>query len=213
MLRNRNRRVNPSTLQRPGVADPSPPVWRRLFHLIAGSMLPVAGIFLPWLVILVLSGTLASVSLGLDLTRINLPFLNRYFLRWLSPFLKKSEDRRITGATYMLIATFVGFLAFEQPVAVVALLFLAIGDPVAALVGTRTPGPRIFGKSPGGAFAFVGGSLLVVLVLVSSGFIQFHWGYVVGAVVAAGVEMAPIPLDDNLTVPLLTGAAIHLMLV
>jgi dolichol kinase len=34
---------------------------------------------------------------------------------------------------------------------------------------------------------------------------------VAGAVVAAGVELAPFPLDDNLTVPLVTGAAIHLM--
>jgi dolichol kinase len=176
-------------------------------------MLPVAWIFLPGTLVIFLSGTLASVSLALDLTRINLPFLNRFFLRWLSPLLKKTEDRRITGATYMLVATFVAFLVFEPTVAVVALLFLAIGDPVAALVGTRTPGPRIFGKSPGGTFAFVGGSLLVVLVLVSSGFAQFHWGYVVGAVVAAGVELAPIPLDDNLTVPLLSGTAMQFMVV
>ena len=97
---------------------------------------------------MILSAGLASVSLGLDLTRINLPLFNRYFLRFLSPFLKKTEDRRITGVTYMLIATVIAFLVFDQTVAVVVLLFLAVGDPVAALVGTRTPGPRIFGKSP-----------------------------------------------------------------
>jgi dolichol kinase len=173
--------------------------------------LPVAGIFLPWLAIVVLSIAVASVSLVLDLTRINLPFLNRFFLRFLSPFLKRTEDHRITGATYMLVATVVAFLVFDQTIAVVALLFLAFGDPVAALVGARTPGPRIFGKSPGGTLAFVGVSLLVVLVLVSSGFIQFHWGYIAGAVIAAGIELSPIPLDDNLTVPLLTGTAMWIM--
>ena len=177
--------------------------------MIAGSTLPIAGIFLPWLAIIILSTGLASFSLGLDLTRIKLPLLNRLFLRFLAPFLKKTEDQRITGATYMLVATVVAFLVFEQSVAVVALLFLSIGDPVAALVGTRTPGPRIFGKSPGGTLAFVGVSLLVVLVLVSSGYIQYHWGYILGALVAAGAELAPVPLDDNLTIPLLTGTAMQ----
>jgi dolichol kinase len=176
-------------------------------------MLPIAGIFLPWIVMVALSGTLAAASLGLDLTRINLPFLNRYFLRWLSPFLKKTEDRRVTGATYMLVATVVAFLVFEQHIAVVALLFLAIGDPMAALVGMRTPGPRVLGKSPGGTLAFVGVSLLVVLALEGSGLVPFHWAYAAGAVIAAAVELAPIPLDDNLTVPLLTGTAMQLMVV
>ena len=203
--------MNTSSQRQATGADSGPPVWRRLFHFSAGSILPVAGIFLPWLAIIILSTGLALISLGLDLTRINLPLLNRFFLRFLAPFLKKTEDRRITGATYMLIATVVAFLVFEQTVAVVALLFLSIGDPVAALVGTRTPGPRIFGKSPGGTLAFIGVSLLVLLVLVGSGFIQYHWGFIVGAVIAAGVELAPIPLDDNLTIPLLTGTAIHFM--
>ena len=95
--------------------------------------------------------------------------------------------------------------------AVVALLFLSVGDPMAALVGSRTPGPRIFRKSPGGTLAFVGGSLLVVLVLVVSGFTHYHWGFIAGAVIAAGVELAPVPLDDNLTIPLLTGTALHFL--
>ncbi|MDA1219347.1 MAG: hypothetical protein O2909_07885 [Chloroflexi bacterium] len=205
--------MNSSSKPQTPISDSGPPVWRRLFHLSAGSILPVAGIFLPWLAIVILSVGLASFSLGLDLTRIKLPLLNQFYLRFLSPFLKKTEDRRITGATYMLIATVIAFLVFDQTIAVVVLLYLAIGDPAAALVGTRTPGPRIFGKSPGGTLAFVGVSLLVVLILVSSGFIQYHWGLIVGAVIAAGVELAPVPLDDNLTIPLLAGTAMHFMVV
>jgi dolichol kinase len=61
--------------------------------------------------------------------------------------------------------------------------------------------------------AFVGVSLLVVVVLVGSGLVQFHWAYVAGAVFAAAVELAPVPLDDNLTVPLLTGTAMQLLVV
>ena len=60
-----------------------PPVWRRLFHLIAGSFLPVAGIFAPWLAIVIASGVLTLTSLFLDVARFKIPFLNRLFLRWL----------------------------------------------------------------------------------------------------------------------------------
>jgi glycerol-3-phosphate acyltransferase PlsY len=131
----------------------------------------------------------------------------------MSPLLKPSEDYRFTGSTYMLVASLIAFLAFDQKVAVTALLFLSIGDPVAALVGGRTPGPRWVGKSPGGTIAFIGASLLIVVVLVSSGAIQYHWGLLIGALVAGLVELIPIPLDDNLTVPLISGAVMHLLMV
>ena len=53
--------------------------------------------------------------------------------------------------------------------AVAALLFLALGDSAAALVGKRTPGPRVFGKSPGGTIAFIAASWAAVGVLVAAG--------------------------------------------
>ncbi len=111
----------------------------------------------------------------------------------------------------MLIAAFIAFLFFGQTVAVAALLFLSLGDPAAAVVGRRMSGPRFLGKSPGGTAAFVVVSLLVVVVLVGSGAVQYHWGLLAGAVIAGLVELTPIPLDDNLTIPLLSGAAMHFL--
>ena len=192
---------------------PAPPVWRRLFHIGAGSILPVVGIFVPWMAIVIGSGLVTLTSLSLDLARFRTPYLNRLFLRWLAPFLKSDEAFKITGATYLLIATFLCFLVLRQEIAVMALLFLALGDPVAGLVGGRTPGPRIFGKSPGGTAAFILVSLAVVAVLTASGVIQYHWALVAGAVLAALVEVAPIPVDDNLTIPLVSGLFMNLLLV
>ena len=152
-------------------------------------------------------------SLSLDLVRFRTPYLNRLFLRWLSPFLKNDEASKITGATYLLIATVLCFLVFDQTIAVTALLFLALGDPVAGLVGERTPGPRVFGKSPGGTAAFILVSLAVVIALTAGGVIQYHWALVAGAVIAGLVELAPIPVDDNLTIPLVSGLFMNLVLV
>ena len=191
-------------------SSPTPPIWRRLFHLIAGSSVPVAGIFAPEERMVIALAVLAAGGLLLDLLRFRISWLNQVFLRWLAPLLKPEEGHRITGATYMLIAAVMVFYFFGTTIAVAAMMFLALGDPAAAVVGRRTPGPRIWGKSPGGTAAFVAVAL-VVAVLGGTGAVDYHWGLLVGAVVAGLVELAPLQLDDNLTVPLVAGAAMHFL--
>ena len=188
-----------------------PPVWRRLFHVTAGSSVPVAGIFAPEAAMVVALAVLSAGGLGLDLVRFRVSWVNRQFLRWLAPLLKGDEGRRITGATYMVIAGLAVFLLFDVSVAVAAMLFLSLGDPAAALVGRRTPGPRGFGKSPGGTVAFVAVALAVVAALAWSGAVEYHWGLLVGAAVAGLVELLPLPPDDNFTIPLVSGAAMHFL--
>ena len=191
-------------------ASAAPPLGRRLFHAVAGSLPPLAGILAPMPELVVILAVLAFGSLSLDLTRFRVSWLNRLFLRWLRLLLKSSEDRRITGATYLLVAAFLAFLLFDRPVAIAVLLFLSLGDPAAALVGRPMPGPRLFGKSPVGTLAFIGVSLLVGAALVVAGIAPFHWGLLAGAVVAGLVELAPLPGDDNLWVPLIAGAVMQL---
>ena len=187
-------------------ASKGPPWPRRLFHATVGTAIPVIGYFLPDPLPVLSTGVLAVASLALDLLRFRLPWLNRLFLYWLNLLLKEEEEARITGATYLLIAACISFLVFDKEIAVAVLLFLSLGDPAAALIGKPMPGPRILGKSPVGTVAFVGVSLLVVAVLATTGVVEFRRVLVAAAVVAGLVELAPLPLDDNLTVPLVSGA-------
>jgi len=110
-----------------------------------------------------------------------------------------------------LIAIFFAFYFFGAEVALPVLMFVAVGDPVAALIGPRCPGPRLWGKSPVGSLAFVAASLGVWAILVSAGVGAWSWAVVITAVFAAGVELTPLPLDDNLTVPLIAGGFITLL--
>ena len=152
---------------------------------------------------------LALLSLSLDLVRLRVPSLNRTFLRWLAPLLKPEEGFKVTGATFMLAAALAAFVAFDRPVAVAALFFLALGDPAAALVGFRGPIPRYMGKSVLGPAAFIAVSLAAAAVLAGTGVIEWHWRWVAGAVTAGIVESVRLPLDDNLTVPLAAGAVMQ----
>ena len=197
--------------RRPGGVASPPPVWRRLFHLTAGSALPVAGLFTPHQFFIPTLAALVVIALAVEAARFISGPLNRALLQLFTPLLKQQEARRLTGSTFMLISGLAVFLLFDTHVAASAMLFLSLGDPVAALVGTRSRGPRFFGKSPVGTAGFLVVCFGVCAVLVSTGIIPFHWGLLAGAVVAGIAELLPVPLDDNLTVPLASGTVMYLL--
>ena len=188
-----------------------PRIWRRLFHLVAGSSIPVAGIFAPDREFMLALAVLATGAVMLDLSRFGIGPLNRVYMSWMSPLLKGEEVSRMTGATHMLVAAALVFWLFGREVGVPVMFFLSLGDPVAAVVGRRSPGLRVRGKSPGGTLAFVAAGSAAAAVLVVSGAIPYHWGLWAGAGIAAVVELAGIPPDDNLAIPLIAGAAMWAM--
>lgn len=185
---------------------PAPPVWRRLFHLFAASSIPTVAIFTSSGVMVPLMATLSGVALATEAVRLKVPSLNRVLYSKLKPLLKVTEDRRVTGATYVAISALISFLLFDEHVAIVALFFLSLGDPAAALVGGRIGGWRVFGKSPIGSVAFFIVALAAAGVLSASDVLSFHWGLAMGAAIAALVELVPTGLDDNITIPLISGA-------
>ena len=188
-----------------------PRIWRRLFHVIAGSTIPVAGIIAPDPEFLVGLTVVAAGAVLLDLSRFTIGPLNRLYMRWMDPLLKSDEEARMTGATHMLIAATVVFWLFGKEVGVPVMLFLSLGDPMAAIVGGRAPGPRLMGKSPVGTVAFAATGAAIAGVLVAVGAIEYHWGLWAGAGIAAIVELPGIPPDDNLTIPLIAGTAMWAM--
>ena len=190
---------------------PQPKVWRRLFHVFAGSTIPIAGILAPESAFLIALAVLAAGGLALDLARFGIGPLNRLYLCWMGPLLKSDEESHVTGATYMLVAALLVFWLFGDSVGVPVMFFLSLGDPAAAIVGRRMPGPRLLGKSPGGTAAFAAVGATVAGVLLAFGAIEYHWALWAGAVTAALVELAGIPPDDNLTIPLVAGTAMWAM--
>ena len=192
--------------ERRDLPRPWPPAGRRVFHIVAGSSIPLAGIFVTETAMIWTLAALAVGGLSLDLVRFRIEWLNLIFTRLLAPLLKQDEAAHITGATYMVIAAFFVFLIFGKDVAIPVMFFLSLGDPAAAIVGKDMPGPRLFGKSPFGTVAFIGVGCAVLVVLLAAEGIDYHQALWVGVIVAGLIELASIPPDDNLTIPLSAGA-------
>ena len=180
---------------------------RRLFHMSAGALFPVLALIMeedPFFALLLVTSV---AVVGGDTTRLLVPPLNRVFVRSLAPLLRSDEKNRIVGASYALLGILGAFALFDdRDVAVVAVLFLALGDPVAAMVGIRLRRGPVFGKSLSGSVAMVMAALAVVAVLHVTGAIDFRWAFVAGAVAATAIELLPLPVNDNLTIPLGAGA-------
>lgn len=113
-----------------------------------------------------------------------------------------------TGATYILLSVCFTVALFSKPIAVAALAFIIVGDTLAALVGRKLGRHSWFGrKTVEGSLACLAGTIVVAflapeLALPVSLF---------GALVAAVVETLSITIDDNISVPIVSGVAMTLL--
>ncbi len=176
---------------------------------MTGSTIPLLVLLLPHAWALGVVAALSGGALLAEGTRFAMPTFNRWVLRWFGVFFKPEERHaRITGATYLVLAALVCLLAFPQDIAALALFFLSLGDPVAAIVGEQIAAGRVFGKSPLGSGAFFLVAVAIAALVALRPELSFDWRLLVGAAVAAAMELLPFPLDDNATVPLVSGAVL-----
>lgn len=116
--------------------------------------------------------------------------------------LRDEEGPTLMGSTYFLFASILTILIFPKPIAIASLLILILSDTAAALIGKGFGKVPIFRKTLEGSLAFFVSSLLIVWIYPGLDRLS-------GSVAALGatvIEALPIPLDDNLTIPLTAGA-------
>lgn len=177
--------------------------------MAGGAFFPVLALFLARPTVLVLLALGTALALVLEWVRLRYPPFQRVISRIIA--VKEKETRGPSAATYLLLGALAAFLAFPVEVAVAAMLFVAVADPAASLVGERWGRHRVGRKSVEGSLAFLGAALGVGLMLSGVGRGPGVAAVAVGATVAAIAELLPLPLDDNITVPLLSGGAMILV--
>ena len=189
----------------------SSPIGRRPFHVAGGLVLPLAALLGPYWAAQGLAALATLTFWSGEVVRFSNPTFNRWLLGWAGYVFKEHETFRPTGSTYLLSASLVVLLFFDRPVALLALFFLALSDPVAGVVGQAWGRKQFFGKSwEGGVASFltglgVGAALNPFLPGLSLLLV------VVGAGTAAVAELLPLRLDDNITVPLFSAGAMALV--
>lgn len=169
---------------------------RRLVHASLGVVL--AG-WIAWTggrgVGLAVLACLLAVALLLDAARLTRPVVNRTFFRVLRPLASPRERDRIASSTWYLVGVFIVAAVFEPRIAAVSVLVLALADSSASYIGRRWGRRRVGNGSVLGTTVFT-----VVATVCLSTLHPLPLALPVAALVAAA-EILPLPLDDNLTVP------------
>lgn len=183
---------------------------RALVHIGVGLVIIVLAFYLPRALMIALLGLGTFCYLLTDLLRLRSERVRACFIRLFKPFMRDYEVTGLSGAAYFLVASLVTLTLFSREIAILAISFLTIGDSLATIIGERYGRVRFFKKTAEGAVACLLGN---VLALVAGFYISLDFTLTVamlGAVVATLVESLPLPVNDNLTIPLLSGTVMWL---
>ncbi len=196
-------------------------IWaRKSYRIIMGLIFPTVYYFSPNRVpvVCIISFFLLLVII-LEVERRRHPGLWPYITKRTYGKILKERPGRILGTTCFLAASLLSILLFEKGIAISVLLFSVFGDAASTIVGVKYGKTKLFGeKSLEGSLAFFIICFFVGLFLIFSR--RMFLGLtgptklfliLVGSFAASFIELLPIPLDDNLTIPLFSGVVMEIV--
>jgi len=181
---------------------------RKIFHLLS---LVYLGVYLSlgrWNAAIAIGAWFVIVTI-VEWIRLRNPSLNEWLMAFFGGIHREKEMHKMSGIVWTTLGCLATITLFgDRPRVVSAgILFLALGDGVAALAG-RAWGthkwPGLDGKKS------VEGSLACFLACLVSGFAVGlnPVATVAGAFAGTVFELFPVPIDDNLWLPLLSAGVV-----
>jgi len=139
----------------------------------------------------------------IDISRLRGGALWKAFARkFITIMIREHETAgNFTGATYILLSSCFTIAFFDKPVAIAALVFIIVGDTLAALIGRKFGRHKFGKKSIEGSLGCLLGTVLVAFLVPG---LDLTVG-LLGAVTATVVEALSVRIDDNVSVPVISG--------
>ena len=158
--------------------------------------------------------SITAVAWISDLMRLYIPVVRD---NWpLAGILREKEQTQLTGSCYFSLGCTLAINMFSPAVACASICFLVVGDMAAALIGVAYGGEACVVKLGREGKKSLEGSVAMFISCVLIGKILFfqlplaEYAVVVGAAVATVVELwEPFAINDNLTIPVMSGLALH----
>ena len=204
---------------------PSGEAARKFLHLLALT-LPVFAWQVGGALAFKIIGPLALVMTLADILRTRVLFVNQLVDRLFGAMMRTAErpalgdSIRFNGATWVFLAFSLMLFVFETRVAVVAFIIFLVGDAAAAILG-RAVGKYHWGRSGctlEGSAAYLSFGLLAAVIVGGGGVLPgllyvFPFGALfITALIAAATEMSPIPINDNLSAPVVSAIGLSAMM-
>lgn len=182
---------------------------RKLIHLF-NLAIPFGYLYVfpeKWVFVKLLS-ILMVLFIIFDILRHKVTWVKSLFSLFIDSMLRSHEQEgKLTGATWVMIGAVISIILFSKPVAIIALIFMSLGDSAAGLIGQRYGKHKIWNKSWEG---FFGGLFVCIIIGMNYSLLPMTIS-LSGAVAAMVMEIVPIPLDDNFKIPLGAGAIMMML--
>jgi len=196
------------------MALPGKDLARHFWHLLGGMALPILYVLLDRGQMLMLVGAMVAFALVVEIARKRLGRFNAFLTSRLPIQIKDHEREHLCGSTWVILGSALTVLLFSRPIAILAMSYLAVGDPLAAMVGKTIGRHKILGggKSLEGSLACLAACVAVGMVLSSGvGIGVALWIVLLGALAATAMELGSFRIDDNLLIPLFSGGAMEVL--
>lgn len=184
-------------------------LYRKAIHLTS-LVIPAGFLILdPRAVLIGLIGSLVFFALFDILRFFGNDDIKRFMGMNFGFLLRPREKKSFSGATTILLAGLLVYTFYDVKVAAASMVIIVIGDIFAAIVGRTIGKIRIFSKTLEGSTAFIISTAIAVQFIPGiSSRVAF-----IGCLVGAIIELLPLPIDDNITVPVVAGGFMQMVLV
>lgn len=184
---------------------------RKFLHLLA-LIIPFCVYLLGKEISLWILIPLSSLALAIEIARVRLERVSNFIYRFAGPIMRTEEKPPlgspivINGASWVVISATLLTLIFPVYIACASLSMFMLGDAAAALVGRKFgrlhwPNSK---KTIEGSIAFL---LTAGTTLLLFNFLPWYFVFLVTGI-AMLLEVIPIPINDNVRVPILAGFVI-----
>jgi glycerol-3-phosphate acyltransferase PlsY len=161
---------------------------------------------------LMIIGSVALFFIAVDGVRLFHKGVNILILKNLPQAFKEHETAKFSSMTIFLVSAYITFLIFNEAIAFAALSFVVFGDMFAKFFGLQYGKTPILNKTLEGSAAFLSACIICGYILSHYFYLPIlTWG--IGCLAATVAEIAPIRIDDNFSVPILSALAMVLTIV
>lgn len=191
---------------------------RKLWHICTGSL----GLFLflrssmdtrSWAIGVLL---IALAGFSTDMLRARFKKLNFIVLRLAGPLMRRSEREGMSGLPFYALGASLSLFFYQKDIAVLSIMFLVFSDPLSSFFGVLYGKDKIMpNKSLQGAVAGFFTCYLITLfytmntVNLSTDILVFS--IVAGLIGSASELISAFNVDDNLTIPVVSGLGMTLL--
>ncbi len=205
---------------------------RKLLHILSGCGIPAGILYIPLIpgaspqLPKIILGVLLFLSLTLEIIRFKVPAFHKFYFSMAGSMMRKEEDKKLTGATWIFASAFICTLLFPKTpqISCIVINLFILGDAIAAVVGLSMGRIKIGKKSLEGTLAcFFLCLALFYLVFPHVPLLLDPWGgktpllfVLIVSLSVAVLELFPIRLsktltiNDNLYVPVVVGAIMQI---